>query len=430
MPTSRLTRIDRLNQLTHVEPCGSMKEVLGKIETWEQAWTKYEEDNSVTLDIDLKTGALLKMLPGKQEEAIKLRYIEDENKLTYPVLRRQVELWLEAVSQGPVPMDISSLEPSDIAKMSEEQLEQALDILRQGKSGKDAGRGRPPSDSDINKRIKGKCWNCGKEGHTAQDCRQPKKPKGKGKKGRSKGVNSCDEDDDDEEDDEDREMGMLGLSCLDFCQCCEDEDESDDVRVRGEWVPANPKDIELCMFEGVDVSDSEVEDDDEEADDGRRDELTEAIEKQLASRRAIEKDIAKEEIDESDEWKVPKKVVKMKSAEIRGIPLLEAYQNPFTNLVDKAVEVESGSESILDRHLRRIEEAMSTSATPAPSSSPSSVSPCTISSISPIRTTSHKAQEAEQHRLDASVELSPGLDGVTIKIDGIGSEPVYIMGKS
>ena len=37
MPTSRLTRIDRLNQLTHIEPCGSMKEVLGKIETWEQA---------------------------------------------------------------------------------------------------------------------------------------------------------------------------------------------------------------------------------------------------------------------------------------------------------------------------------------------------------------------------------------------------------
>ena len=95
MPTSRLTRIDRLNQLTHVEPCSSMKEVLGKIEAWEQAWAKYETDNSVTLDIDLKLGALLKMIPPKQEEAIKLRYVEDENKLTYPVLRRQVELWLE-----------------------------------------------------------------------------------------------------------------------------------------------------------------------------------------------------------------------------------------------------------------------------------------------------------------------------------------------
>ena len=33
MPTSRLTRIDRLNQLTHVEPCSSMKEFLGKIES-------------------------------------------------------------------------------------------------------------------------------------------------------------------------------------------------------------------------------------------------------------------------------------------------------------------------------------------------------------------------------------------------------------
>ena len=233
MPTSRLTRIDRLNQLTHVKPCSYMKEVLSKIETWEQAWTKYEEDNSVTLDIDLKVGALLKMLPSKQAEAIKLRYIEDENKLTYTVLRRQVELWLEAVSQGPAPMDILSLEPSDIAKMSEEQLEQALDVLRQGKAGKDRGKGRTQSaEKDPNRKIDGQCWNCGKEGHTAQACRQPKKTNGKGKKGGGRGVNSCDEDDDEEDDDE-QAMGMLGLSSLDveddsdiyLCMACsEDED--------------------------------------------------------------------------------------------------------------------------------------------------------------------------------------------------------------
>ena len=74
-----------------------MKEVLGKIETWEQNWAKYEVDNGVTLDIDLMLGALLKMFPPKQEEAIKLCYIEDESKLTYPVLRRQVELWMDAI---------------------------------------------------------------------------------------------------------------------------------------------------------------------------------------------------------------------------------------------------------------------------------------------------------------------------------------------
>ena len=181
MPTSRLTRINRLNQITHVEPCSSMKEVLGKIETWEQAWSKYEVDNSVTLDIDLKLGALLKMLPPKQEDAIKLRYIEDESKLTYPVLRRQVELWLETVQQGPAPMDISSLELTELSKMSEEQLEQALDVLRNGKSGKDKGRTSAKAPTkNPNRKIGGDCWNCGKPGHLAQACRQPKK-KGKGR---------------------------------------------------------------------------------------------------------------------------------------------------------------------------------------------------------------------------------------------------------
>ena len=444
MPTSRLTRIDRLNQLTHVEPCSSMKEVLGKIETWEQAWAKYEEDNSVTLDIDLKLGALLKMLPSKQEEAIKLRYIEDENKLTYPVLRRQVELWLEAISQGPAPMDISSLEPADLAKMSEEQLEQALDVLRQGKAGgKDKGRTRAaPSEKDPNRKIDGKCWNCGKEGHTAQACRQPKKPKGKGKKGGGRGVNSCDEEDDDEEDADDQSMGMLGLASL------EEEDESDVVRVRGKWVTANPRDLDICMFEGTTVSGSEDEDDDDDDDnneeDELRDELTEAIEKQLASRRVIEKEVAKEEEAKDEEWRAPKRPVK-KSAQIRGTPLTEAYMNPFASIAEN-IEIDSSSESILDRHLKRMGAATATSSIPSssvppsspcaavptssiPSSSVSPASPGTLSSISPIRTSSGKAQEAVHHRLDTSIDSPPGLEGVTIRINGIGSESVFIMGK-
>ena len=56
---------------------------------------------------------------------------------------------------------------------------------------------------------------------------------------------------------------MLGLSSLDveddsdiyLCMACsEDEDESDSVRVRGEWVQADPRDLDVCMFEGVHVS--------------------------------------------------------------------------------------------------------------------------------------------------------------------------------
>ena len=199
MPTSRLTRIDRLNNILHTEVCNNMREVLGKIESWEQQWAKYESENNTTLDIDLKLGALLKMLPVKEKAAIQLRYVEDESKLTYEVLRRQVEHWLESLQQGPTPMDLSTIDP---AKMNESQLEEALDILRKGK-GKDGrgreqererGRGRDRSPSgqrerspssrkgavrgDPARKILGNCWNCGKPGHTAAGCRSRRSQKG------------------------------------------------------------------------------------------------------------------------------------------------------------------------------------------------------------------------------------------------------------
>ena len=261
---------------------------------------------------------------------------------------------------------------------------------------------------------------------------------GKGKKGGGRGVNSCDEeDDDDDEDADDQSMGMLGLASL------EKEDESDIVRVRGKWVPANPRDLDICMFEGTTVSDSEDEDDNDEDDnneeDERRDELTEAIEKQLASRRAIEKEVAKEEEAKDEEWRAPKRPVK-KSAQIRGTPLTEAYMNPFASIAEK-IEIDSSSESILDRHLKRMGAATATSSISSPfvppsspcaaipSSSTSPASPGTLSSISPIRTSSGKAQEAVHHRLDTSIDSPPGLEGITIRINGMGSESVFIMGK-
>ena len=101
----------------------------------------------VRLDIDLKLGALMKMLPPKELEVIKLKYVENEAGLTYDVLRRQVEFWLESLqASGPSPMDLSSLAPTDISRMSEEQLESALCVLREkgsnsGKGGKKGKKG-------------------------------------------------------------------------------------------------------------------------------------------------------------------------------------------------------------------------------------------------------------------------------------------------
>ena len=73
-----------------------MKELLSKVEVREQAWSRYEADMEATLDVDLKLGALMKMLPARELDVIKLKYVENEAGLTYDVLRRQVEFWLES----------------------------------------------------------------------------------------------------------------------------------------------------------------------------------------------------------------------------------------------------------------------------------------------------------------------------------------------
>ena len=180
-PTSRLTKVAKLNSIMNRTTCSSMRDMLGKIEVWEQAWAKYELDHSQKLDTDLKLGALLTMLPVKEREVVKLKYVQDEAGLTYDVLRRQVEYWLESVqaSSASSAMDISTLSPDDIAKMIETQLEEALDVLRKGGKGNkgktstkgDRSGNRTPRSDDKDKKIRGKCWTCGKEGHTAAACR-------------------------------------------------------------------------------------------------------------------------------------------------------------------------------------------------------------------------------------------------------------------
>ena len=55
-----------MNLITHTSPCSNMKEMLSKVDVWEQARSRYEADHEVTLDVDLKLGALMKMLPAKE----------------------------------------------------------------------------------------------------------------------------------------------------------------------------------------------------------------------------------------------------------------------------------------------------------------------------------------------------------------------------
>lgn len=83
------------------------------------------------LDVDLNLRALMKMLPEKESDVSKLKYVENESGLTYDVLRRLVEFWLGSL-QASGPMDLSMLQAADVSSMTEEQFEDALLVLRRG----------------------------------------------------------------------------------------------------------------------------------------------------------------------------------------------------------------------------------------------------------------------------------------------------------
>ena len=164
----------------------------------------------------------MKMLPPKELDVVKLKYVEKKAGLTYLVLRRQVEFWLESFqTTGTVPMDLSTPAPTDVSKFTEEQLEGALCVLRKKggkdkkgkkcKRGKKGGKGKNCEQAEVPRKIAGNCWNCDKSGHASQDCRQP----------RHAGLKSLsgDEDDDDESSSDGEITGVAGLSigCLDVC---------------------------------------------------------------------------------------------------------------------------------------------------------------------------------------------------------------------
>ena len=385
-PSSRFTKIDRLNAITQTTESASMRDLLGKIEAWEQKWTKYEVDNSETLSQDLKLGALMKMLQVKEREVVRLKYVENEASLTYEVLRRQVEYWLESVTNGPAPMDLSSLQDNVSAgTLSVEQLEEALDILRRG--GKTAGkggnrqgtereRGSPGSGSrtpkgggrgsekgaaagNATRKIKGNCWNYGKPGHSAADCRGPKRSDLKALDDEQRQL-----DEEDEGSDTSAGMGMLGLGSLSWAFAPNELGVDDEEDVFFDCLEASlpdndnysdgdiddPNELDLMPFSNID-SESGSEDDDEDGEEQIDDtsDLVRAMEEQIRSKKAkavhSENESASEgwlktdPLQESkhDPWLKPKKTVRG-AEKIRGIPLTDKYLslNPFRNLVSSS----------------------------------------------------------------------------------------------
>ena len=384
-----------MNALTVVTKGTNMRDVLKKVEHWEQQWAKYELESGDTLSLKLKTGVLLKMLPPKEEREIKLRYVDRPGELSYEVLRRQVENWIDNAldGNGPAPMDVGNLETADAI----EALEAQLLVLRERKGkGKERGKGKAKGKGGKAKgkittgasasgvrQIKGNCWTCGETGHSAAQCTK------------RKGLSPCgkeeEEGEDDDDDDSDTESGtescgMLGLGSLEleepafnifilfltlimsFIKSC--------IMTSGTSSIDNVFDVDLSPF-----GDESEDDGSESEDDGELNEedakLEKAIKAQLEMLRSIE-----DEVD-NGAFEVPKKTSKAVVATIHGtqttvansfqslLPLSEG--GPFRlpklrnagkgganiDIEEKIMEeqVIIPEDNLYTRHLKRMEEA-------------------------------------------------------------------------
>ena len=132
----------------------------------------------------------------------------------------------------------------------------------------------------------------------------------------------------------------------------------------------------LLAFSAVDTDSDEEGEDEDEADP----ELLKAIEAEVRSRRAIEKS-ERSAADKGDKWtEVPlrSKGKSVVATSICGIPLTEAYVNPFAtlepsdssgaDLLVHAPTADAPVENLLERMRRRLEAAAATSpASPTPS---------------------------------------------------------------
>ena len=112
-------------------------------------------DSNETLSLKLKTRALLGMRPRKEEKEIKLRYVDLPNDLSYKVLRRKAEYWLESLhDQGP---ETSAHGPANRDK------------------GKDEGPTKGQERAGDKGTITGNCWMCD----------QPETPRRSARRGRA-----------------------------------------------------------------------------------------------------------------------------------------------------------------------------------------------------------------------------------------------------
>lgn len=131
----------------------------GAIETWERLYTQYQERTSDALSDPTRRLCLQSLCPDSLAEHLDLHA---SRLASYDAMRAEIDTYLDIKTSVPAP----GFDPMDV------------DAMAKGKAKGKSGKGKGGSQNNVT------CHACGRFGHFAKDCWNPKGGKGKGNGGK------------------------------------------------------------------------------------------------------------------------------------------------------------------------------------------------------------------------------------------------------
>ena len=262
-PMTGSTRLDLQNKITTPGArCASAKDVPAAIEAWDAAYQKYQQRMGHELDDEMMQNILLRKLPPKFEQTMRMNIQMLGRETNYASLRQEIlDMCVHYVGTISTPMDLNDLdkgrdvpaEPSGWtdaqvwAWMEEEgYLDNGTDVDGlDRKGGKSKGKGKGGKNGGrVTQKGKGKgtdivCEICERTGHVKKDCWcNPQSPQYKGEQYAKKVLEKLGKNVKDLKslDEEDEDAALLEGLYDEDCDCL-DLAALDNVAVSGEVPP-------------------------------------------------------------------------------------------------------------------------------------------------------------------------------------------------